>query len=43
MPYINVADGIPDLIAPTVVVVALLRGPLVGRRHGLRRGPAASS
>ena len=21
MPYVNVADGIPDLVAPTVVVV----------------------
>jgi len=26
MPYVNIADGIPDLVAPTVVAVALLRG-----------------
>ena len=38
MPYINVADGIPDLIAPTVVVVALLRGPLVGAVTGFGAG-----
>ncbi len=38
MPYVNVADGIPDLIAPTVVVVALLRGTLVGAVTGFAAG-----
>lgn len=38
MPYVNVADGIPDLIAPVVVVVALLRGPLVGAVTGFGAG-----
>ena len=31
MPYINVGDGILDLIAPTVVVIAILRAPWWGR------------
>jgi rod shape-determining protein MreD len=38
MPYVNVADGIPDLIAPLVVVVALLRGSLVGALTGFGAG-----
>ena len=38
MPYVNVADGIPDLIAPTVVVVGLLRGTLVGAVTGFSAG-----
>lgn len=38
MPYVNLADGIPDLIAPTVVVVALLRGTLVGAITGFSAG-----
>ena len=38
MPYINVADGIPDLIAPTIVVIALLRGSLVGAIAGFGAG-----
>lgn len=38
MPYINVADGIPDLVAPTVVIIALLRGPLVGAVTGFGAG-----
>jgi rod shape-determining protein MreD len=38
MPYVNVADGIPDLIAPVVVVVALLRGSLVGAITGFGAG-----
>lgn len=38
MPYINVADGIPDLIAPTVVVIALFRGTLVGGIAGFGAG-----
>jgi rod shape-determining protein MreD len=38
MPYVNLADGIPDLIAPTVVVLALLRGTLVGAVAGFSAG-----
>lgn len=38
MPYLNVADGIPDLVAPTVVVAALLRGTLVGAVAGFSAG-----
>jgi rod shape-determining protein MreD len=38
MPYVNVFDGIPDLVAPTVVVVALLRGQLVGAVTGFGAG-----
>lgn len=38
MPYVNVADGIPDLLAPTVVVIALLRGSLVGAVAGFSSG-----
>lgn len=38
MPYVNVADGIPDLIAPTVVVIAILRGSLVGAVVGFGMG-----
>ena len=38
MPYVNVADGIPDLVAPTIVVVALLRGSLVGAVAGFSAG-----
>jgi rod shape-determining protein MreD len=38
MPYVNVADGIPDLVAPTVVVVGLLRGQLVGAVTGFSAG-----
>ncbi|MGD9570820.1 MAG: rod shape-determining protein MreD [Thermoleophilia bacterium] len=38
MPYINLADGIPDLLAPTVVVVALCRGTLVGAITGFSAG-----
>lgn len=38
MPYINVADGIPDLLAPTIVVIALLRGSLVGAVAGFSGG-----
>jgi rod shape-determining protein MreD len=38
MPYINVSDGIPDLIAPTVVVIAILRGTLVGAMTGFAMG-----
>lgn len=38
MPYLNVADGIPDLVAPTIVAVALLRGSLVGAVAGFSAG-----
>lgn len=38
MPYVNVSDGIPDLIAPTVVVIAILRGSLVGAVVGFGMG-----
>ena len=38
MPYVTVARGIPDLIAPTVVVIALLRGTLVGAVAGFSAG-----
>ena len=38
MPYVNVADGIPDIVAPTIVVVALLRGALVGAVAGFSAG-----
>ncbi len=38
MPYVNVARGIPDLIAPTIVVIALLRGTLVGAVAGFSAG-----
>lgn len=38
MPYLNIADGIPDIVAPTVVVVALLRGTLVGALAGFGAG-----
>jgi rod shape-determining protein MreD len=38
MPYINIADGIPDLLAPTVVIIAMLRGSLVGTVAGFACG-----
>ncbi len=38
MPYVNLADGIPDLLAPTVVVIALFRGTLVGAITGFSAG-----
>jgi rod shape-determining protein MreD len=38
LPYINIADGIPDIMAPTVVVVAMLRGTLVGAVTGFGAG-----
>jgi rod shape-determining protein MreD len=38
MPYVNVARGIPDLIAPTIVVIAVLRGSLVGAVAGFCAG-----
>jgi rod shape-determining protein MreD len=40
MPYLRIADGIPDILAPTVVVVALLRGSLVGAVAGFLGGLA---
>jgi len=38
IPYVSLADGIPDLVAPTVVAVALLRGTLVGAVAGFSAG-----
>jgi rod shape-determining protein MreD len=38
MPYIQVADGIPDLICGWVVAVGVLRGPLVGGVAGFCAG-----
>ena len=38
MPYLNIANGIPDIVAPTIVVVALLRGSLVGAVSGFSAG-----
>jgi rod shape-determining protein MreD len=38
MPYLRIADGIPDLVAPMVVAVALLRGTLVGAATGFAAG-----
>lgn len=38
MPYLNVANGIPDIVAPTIVVIALLRGTLVGAVAGFTGG-----
>lgn len=38
MPYVNIAEGIPDLVAPAVVAVGLLRGPLVGGVAGFCGG-----
>jgi rod shape-determining protein MreD len=38
MPYITVADGIPDLVVALVVSVAVLRGPLVGAVTGFACG-----
>ncbi len=38
MPYIAVADGAPDITIALVVVVAVLRGPLVGAVTGFACG-----
>jgi rod shape-determining protein MreD len=38
MPYVRVADGIPDLVAAAVVSIAVLRGPLVGAVTGFCAG-----
>lgn len=38
MPYVRIADGIPDLVAAAVVSVAVLRGPLVGAVTGFGAG-----
>lgn len=40
MPYLRIADGIPDIVAPTVVAIALLRGSLVGAAAGFATGLA---
>jgi rod shape-determining protein MreD len=38
MPYLRIADGIPDLVAPMVVAVAVLRGTMVGAITGFAAG-----
>lgn len=38
MPYVQVADGVPDLICGWVVAVGVLRGPLVGGVAGFCAG-----
>jgi len=38
MPFINVANGIPDVLVCVIVVVGLLRGPLVGVIAGAAGG-----
>ena len=38
MPYLQIADGVPDLVAPAVVAVGLLRGPLSGAVAGFAAG-----
>lgn len=38
MPFIRVADGIPDLVAVAVVAVGVFRGPLVGGVTGFSAG-----
>ncbi len=38
LPHINISQGIPDIVAPTIVVVAMLRGTLVGAVAGFSAG-----
>lgn len=38
MPYIGIAEGVPDLLAPTVVAIGMLRGPLAGAISGMVGG-----
>lgn len=38
MPHLRLAEGIPDLVAPLVVMVAMLRGTLVGAVTGFGAG-----
>ena len=38
MPFVNIADGIPDVVVCVVVSVGLLRGPLVGAVAGAAGG-----
>jgi rod shape-determining protein MreD len=38
MPFINVADGIPDVLVCVIVAVGMLRGPLVGAVAGAAGG-----
>jgi rod shape-determining protein MreD len=38
MPYVRVADGVPDLVCAWVVAVGVLRGPLVGGVAGFGAG-----
>jgi rod shape-determining protein MreD len=38
MPYVRVAEGIPDLVAAAVVSLGVMRGPLVGGVSGFAGG-----
>jgi rod shape-determining protein MreD len=38
MPYLHIADGAPDLVAPAVVAIGLLRGPFAGAVAGFSAG-----
>ncbi len=38
LPYVNISTGIPDIVAPTIVVIAMLRGTLVGAVAGFSAG-----
>jgi rod shape-determining protein MreD len=38
MPYLHIADGSPDLVAPTIVAIGLLRGSLSGAVAGFSAG-----
>lgn len=38
MPYITIADGSPDLIAPAIVAIALARGSFTGAVAGFSAG-----
>jgi rod shape-determining protein MreD len=37
-PFIGILDGVPDLLAPTVVAIGMLRGPLSGALSGMAGG-----
>ncbi len=38
MPFIGILNGVPDLLAPTVVAIGMLRGPLSGAVAGMVGG-----
>jgi rod shape-determining protein MreD len=38
MPFIGILDGVPDLLAPTVVAIGMLRGSLTGAISGMVGG-----